>query len=542
MLDSARSVRPNLVVFAELFSGDEKMDFLYCQKLGISALIREAMQVWSTAEMSKLVHVNCGRPVGSFEVDDIAGADKPSATGSPQLNGTQPQGREIIHKIVPSKIHALLMDCTHDNETPIQRRDGRDTIANSALVGMCASAAGSVFGMDELYPELIELVHETRQYTSPYSNLQLDQGLRIGPFEGAGSIKKLMNQLHTIMGKDHYSEAHVHHDGEYITVHRIQPKSRKGYYLIAHTAFPGYGNGNAGFQPQRLAGTKAKLLGAWKLEVDQSDEAKRAASHDKVLRGVPSQTKDIHGVSVEQHGDDAVITVPEKFPPGSIAVFETWIPSAEHSEGLDKYVTSGAREAFKDVNLTDLNAILYRADAEEHAASGGSDGAYNIPGIGPLVYCGLQGWWSVLKDVIANNDLGHPICNHLREGQWPLDYIVGRLEKHSNDSNYSGLQAPASGSNCASMPSASCHHSFFLATLLLLCRPPTKLLLTDLWNFLVQMSTLEHALSSLWHWYRLKFKASCRMLRCGQTSLYHHWLLDCRILHKTGLVVGAATS
>ena len=442
MLDSARNVRPDLVVAAELFSGNEDVDVHYCQVLGISFLIREAMQVWSTAEMSRLVHINCGRPVGSLELDDISGLDKPSANGS-LSEGATPTGREIVHRIIPSKIHALLMDCTHDNETPVQRRDGRDTLTGSALVAMCASASGSVFGMDECYPALIELVHETRLYTSPYSNLKPGEDIKIGAGEGAGGVKRLMNQLHSIMGMDGYNECHVHHDGEYITVHRLHPKSRKGYFLIAHTAYPGYGNGNAGFQPQTLTGTKAKLLGAWSLEVDQSNEAKQAAIHDKVLRGVPSHTQDIHGMSVDSNGDDTVIRVPAHFPPGSIAVYETWIPAAEHSEGLDKYVTSGARESFQSVGLTDLNAIMYRADAEERAASGGADGVYSIPGSGALVYCGLQGWWSVLQDVIERNDLGHPICEHLRQGQWALDYIVNRLDKLSQDPIYANLKGPA---------------------------------------------------------------------------------------------------
>jgi len=442
MLDSARHVQPNLVIAAELFSGDEKMDFLYCQKLGISFLIREAMQCWSTAEVSRLVHINCGRPIGSFEVDDVSGGDaKLQANG--ELSNGAPQGREIVHKIIPSKIHALLMDCTHDNETPVQRRDGRDTLANSALVAMCASAAGSVFGMDELYPQLIELVHETRLYTSPYSKLKPGESLRIGPSEGSGGVKRLMNQLHSIMAMDGYDESFVHQEGEYITVHRLHPKSRKGYYLIAHTAFPGYGNGNGGLGPQYLTGTKAKLLGAWKLECDQSSDAKQAAIRDTVLRGIPSHTKDLNGVQCESRGDDTVITVPDNFSPGSIAVFETWIPSAEHSEGLDKFVTSGARDAFQNVTLLDLNAILYRADAEERASSGGADGAYAIPNFGPLVYCGLQGWWSVLRDVVAHNDLGHPLCNHLREGPWAMDYIVNRLDKLAKRDIYAGLAGPA---------------------------------------------------------------------------------------------------
>ncbi|THY79535.1 hypothetical protein D6C86_02114 [Aureobasidium pullulans] len=435
MLDEARSVRPNLVVMAELFSGDEKMDYVYVERLGLSCLIREAMQSWSTAELSKLIHENCGRPIGSFELDEISDAQKRNSGTEPA-----PSVKEVVHKIRPATVHGLLMDCTHDNELPAQRRDARDTLSNSALVAMCAASIGSVFGYDEVYPELIELVHEKRQYSSPYSSMS---NLKVGEGPGIGNVKRLLNQLHTIMGKDHYDETHVHHDGEYITVHRMHPKSRKGYYLIAHTAFPGYGNGNAGFQPVHLTGSKASLLGAWNLEVDQSHEAKQAALKDKVLRGLNANTKDIRGVKVDNQGDTAVITVPEKFPPGSIAVFETWIPSAEHSEGLDKYVTSGGRDAFKDCDLNDLNAILYRADAEERATSGGSDGVYTIPNLDSMVYCGLQGWWSVLRDVIKSNNLGHPICDHLRQGQWALDFIVGRLEKLASRDGYTRLTAPA---------------------------------------------------------------------------------------------------
>ncbi|KAF1355279.1 hypothetical protein BDV97DRAFT_345156 [Delphinella strobiligena] len=436
MLDQARSVRPNLVVMAELFSGSEKMDYVFVERLGLSCLIREAMQVWSTDEMSRLVHKNCGRPIGSFELNELSNAD-----GAASANGSSNGERtvEVLHNIRPAEVHALLMDCTHDNELPTQRRDARDSLPNAALVAMCASSIGSVFGYDEIYPQLIELVHETRQYESPYSN---GKSIQVGEGSGIGGVKRLLNQLHTIMGKDHYDETHIHHDGEYITVHRMHPKSRKGYYLIAHTAYPGYGNGNGGFQPQRLTGSKANLLGAWNLEADQSDSAKHAAIKDKVLRGIPAQTKDLRGVRVDNNGDDSIITVPEKFPPGSIAVFETWIPGADHTEGLEKYITSGAREAFKELDLIDLNIVMYRADSEEKASTDGADGVYSIPNFGALVYCGLQGWMSVLKDVIKNNDLGHPICDHLRQGTWAFDYITGRLEKMQQRNGYSRLAAP----------------------------------------------------------------------------------------------------
>ncbi|KAK3071564.1 hypothetical protein LTS18_014835, partial [Coniosporium uncinatum] len=314
MLDEARKVRSNLAVFAELFTGSEEMDFTFCKRLGISALIREAMQAWSTQEMSRLVHRHAGRPIGSFEIDEVINQE-----ASGQANGASNGAaqREIVHKIRRSPVHALFMDCTHDNEVPAQKRDARDTLPNAALVAMCACATGSNMGYDEVYPRLIELVHETRPYTSASSmagQVQIKSGEG-----GIGGVKKLLNQVHTLMGKDGYDETFIHHDNEYVTVHRVHPQSRKGYFLIAHTAYPGCGNSNGGFPPVHLPGTKVKPMGAWQLEVETNQETlQRVINDKKVLRGLPARTKDIRNVHIEQKGDDTVITVPEKFPPGSI--------------------------------------------------------------------------------------------------------------------------------------------------------------------------------------------------------------------------------
>ncbi|KAF2175429.1 glycoside hydrolase family 133 protein [Zopfia rhizophila CBS 207.26] len=441
MLDQARSVNPNIFVAAELFSGSEEMDFKFVMCLGICALIREAMQAWSTQELSRLVHRHGGVPIGSFETDEVMNADL-STSHSTAGDGKEPAKREVIRKIKRSPVHALFMDCTHDNETPAQKRDARDTLPTAALVAMCACATGSVMGFDELYPELIELVHEKRLYSSVYSTSGLVKA-QAGE-GGIGGVKKILNQIHVDMGKKGYNETYIHHDREYITVHRVNPQTRRGYFLIAHTAFPGYGNGNGGLGPTNLPGTKAKLIGSWNLEVDDNPTTRAAVIGDKkVLRGLPSQTKKLRGITVEAHGDSSTINIPEKFPPGSIAIFETWVPSAEHNDGLDKFVTSGARAAFKDVGLADLNFILYRADPEERDASDNKDGVYNVPGHGSLVYAGLQGWWSVLRDIVYDNNLGHPLCNHLREGQWALDNCVGRLERISQKSKFHRIQGPA---------------------------------------------------------------------------------------------------
>ncbi|KAK9771333.1 putative Glycogen debranching enzyme [Seiridium cardinale] len=441
ILDEARRVRPNLYVVAELFTGSEEMDYVFVKRLGISALIREAMQAWSTGEMSRLVHRHGGRPIGSMEVDDVSRAGSQnlgSAPTSPNIDGVNGvTTREIIRRIQPVPIQALFMDCTHDNEVPAQKRDARDTLPNAALVSMCSSATGSVMGYDEIYPKLVDLVNEKRLYTSESS----DKAVKVGGGQGGiGGVKKLLNQIHTLMGMDGYDETHIHHEDQYITVHRVHPESRKGYFLIAHTAYPGYGNGNGAFNAVHLTGTKARHLGSWMLEVEAGEEAQKDVLNDKkYLRGLPSRVIDVPGIRMEVKGDETTITVRDKFPPGSIALFETWIPAAEHSAGLDNYVTSGAKEAMAELDTVDLNFLLYRCDAEERDGSGGNDGTYDIPGHGKIVYAGLQGWWSILKDVIKDNNLGHPLCQNLRDGQWALDYTLGRLERAGQQTHWQGL-------------------------------------------------------------------------------------------------------
>ena len=100
------------------------------------------------------------------------------------------------------------------------------------------------------------------------------------------------------------------------------------------------------------------------------------------------------------------------------------------------------------MNLVDLNKVLYRCDQEERDETANKFGVYDIPNYGPLVYAGFQGAVffkvllliiiirsllithnlgviSLLTEVRPNNDLGHPLCNNLREGNW----LIGKIFK-----------------------------------------------------------------------------------------------------------------
>ena len=133
MLDIGRSVRPDLYVIAELFTNSEHVDNMFVTELGITSLIREAMNAWDANELGRLVHRFGGKPVGS-------------------LREHSAHGRPLLQDIA----HAVFYDVTHDNKSLIVKHCVYDVLPYSSLVLMTGCAVGSTRGFDELVPEEIK--------------------------------------------------------------------------------------------------------------------------------------------------------------------------------------------------------------------------------------------------------------------------------------------------------------------------------------------------------------------------------------------------
>lgn len=413
MLDAARKANPNLYICAELFTGSEQTDILFVSKLGLNSLIREMENGHDPKEESRLLYrFGVNKPVGSMDKDCLSKPGKIIVPGGKK--------EPVPCTIVPlegSMPHALFMDLTHDNETPTRKRTTEDAITMAALVTFCWSAVGSNKGFDDLYPDQLNVVSEKRMY-EPKSQPE-DVGI--------GYVKRVFNHLHQEMIADGYSEGHVHQENDYLIMHRIHPQTHKGYLVVTHTAFHSSVQGRGNINPFRLNRTSANFIMGKTLQITD----RKAPKNDKFVQGVPSKLIDL-GAPVIKKGSDhdgpfSEIVVPDNFPPASIMLFSTTMDGL--GAELDTLCQSGADEAMTELDLVDLNVFLYRADAEERDATSGQDGAYTIPNLGGLVYCGTEGWMSHLKNIMRFNDLGHPICAHLREGSWALDYVHGRLER-----------------------------------------------------------------------------------------------------------------
>ena len=416
-LDIARRVNPNLYVCAELFTGSAEMDVHFVSRLGINSLIREMENGHDPKEESRLLYrFGVNKPIGSMDGACLTTAAKITL---PEANLKDADC--LVEQLSGSSPHALFMDVTHDNETPTMKRTTEDAITMGALVAFSWSAIGSTKGFDDLYPKTLDVVQESRLY----------RPVRNPEESGIGAIKRVVNHLHVEMVRNGYSEGHVHQENDYLIMHRVHPQTHRGYVCLAHTAFHKGSKDRGQAGPFKLDRTRVNYILGKSLEVVSTD----APQDSKYLGGLPSKLIDLAEPQVRTTEEDgrlrfSEIVVPDFFPPGSVMLFATEMENIDRD--IDSRCLSGADEAMAKLDLVDLNAVLYRADGEEKDVTEGNDGVYTIPNGPSFVYCGLEGWMAVLRPIIESNDLGHPLCAHLRDGTWAFDYVHQRLVKQTN--------------------------------------------------------------------------------------------------------------
>ena len=434
LLDEARKVNPNLYVLAELFTGSDVIDNIFVNKLGLNSLVREGMQAGNTAELGRTVHIYGGRPVGSF-----------NANIGPSY-------------LVPSKPHGILMDCTHDNEVPAQKRTVYDTLPNAALACMAACAVGSTRGYDEIIPKNVDVVSDERFYkdwndgskkVNPRSTVDIHSGI----FRS----KRILNDLHRMMGEDNYSHLYLDHfDTNVISVTRECVETHTAIIAYVHTAFSMYDVQHfveGSVKDAKLFGKITDtILEACLVCDDESEKCvKDFVPDSNYIGGIPI-TNCVHENSVEHskmcsirdeyddvNGIAQVITF-TNFPPGSVIIFRVSKSDTARKavEGVKKFIgeyegkVKGSQldaldKIVNELTLIDLNYALYLCHEEGMDING--IGSYDLPNYGQVGYCGLQGLSSLFEDVRKGNDLAHPICNNLREGNWLIDYTSERLKK-----------------------------------------------------------------------------------------------------------------
>uniref|UniRef100_A0A668A7V7 Glycogen debranching enzyme n=1 Tax=Myripristis murdjan TaxID=586833 RepID=A0A668A7V7_9TELE len=436
MLDVARAVCPNLYVAAELFTGSEELDNIFVTKLGITSLIREAMSAGDSHEEGRLVYRYGGEPVGAF---------------------FQPSLRPLM----PSIAHAMFLDVTHDNECPIQLRSALDSLPSSGIVSMASCATGSTRGYDELVPHQISVVKEERVYPKWNPAASPSSAGEVGSQTGIIAGKLALNRLHQELSAQGFIQVYVDQvDADIVAITRHCPSTHQSVVAVCRTAFwnPKTHQYHSNVPPMFIPGKIEEVV------LEARTVERHAGNYKKngnYINGMPEFTVEIKehiplqessvvkqaGVISKGRSEYVQEITFQKLTPGSVIAFRVSLdPKAQQLVGVLRYYLSQfspkyRRGSVADPNtppalqkplaqlmskltLGDMNILLFRCDAEEQEDGGG---CYSFPGWENLKYAGLQGLISVLADIRPNNDLGHPLCANLRQGDWLIDYVANRL-------------------------------------------------------------------------------------------------------------------
>ncbi|CAL8276876.1 unnamed protein product [Lota lota] len=436
MLAVARRVCPNLYVVAELFTGSEELDNVFVTKLGITSLIREAMSAADSHEEGRLVYRYGGQPVGAF---------------------VQPS----LRPLVPSIAHAMFLDITHDNECPIQLRSVLDALPSAAVVSMACCATGSTRGYDELVPHQISVVKEERVYPSWQTAATPGSVGETCAQTGITAGKRAINLLHQELAAQGFIQVYVDQvDADTVAVTRHCPSTHQSVVTVSRTAF-------WDVKTHQYPATTPPMFIPGKIE-EVVFEARMVERHagsykrdDDIINGMPEYTVEIKehmaladsslvkpGVVTSKGRSEFIQEITfQKLTPGSAIAFRVSLdPQAQQVVGVLRFyltqfspkyrkgsvpdthtppaLKTPLAQLMSQLTLSDLNILLFRCDAEEEEDGGGS---YGVPGWEKLRYAGLQGLISVLAEIRPNNDLGHPVCGNLRQGDWLLDYVSNRL-------------------------------------------------------------------------------------------------------------------
>ncbi|GMS83451.1 hypothetical protein PENTCL1PPCAC_5626 [Pristionchus entomophagus] len=413
LLSAARKIRPNLFVFAELFTGSEQLDNLFVNRLGITSLIREAQSAHDSHEQGRLVYRYGGDVVGAMV-------------------------QKRVRLSAPSVAHAFFLDQSHDNPSPVQIRSVFDLLPTAAMVSMASCAVGSTRGYDEVVPHAIHVVEESRLYARWRDGESSEETGLIG-------ARRVLNQLHARLAKDGFDQVFVDQmSPDVVGITRHNAITHESVVVISHTAFnkgaiDREGKVNLRWIP--ISGVLEEILFEMEVKEEQVGEKEdpdrllgwksyRVETREHLSASSSSFSR-FHG---GENGGHLELT---RFPSGAVLAFRMRLADdqrisiakireimGEKNEEINRALDS----ALAPLTLQDMNAVLFKCEGEERECTGG--GVYHIPNHGSPVYCGLQGLVPILHHIRLNNDLGHPLCGNLREGCWLVDYIHQRMKRY----------------------------------------------------------------------------------------------------------------
>eukprot|EP01147_Barroeca_monosierra_P006020 gene6020-7349_t len=419
MMDTARAANPNLIVLAELFTQSEEVDIIYTNTLGIDSLLHECMSTHSAGDYSRILHRFGGLPVGSFS--------------------SLPHHALPLLSAVP---RITLLAASHDNEFPATKHTVFNSLPLFALSAMIHNGIGSTRGFEELFQANLSVVNEKRKYR-PWKDSAAPGDIN-GVNFNTGILKptQKLNSVHKWLEDDGFSEIYVDHlDDQCVSVTRRNPDTLEEISVFAYLVYHNHDLhvGRKTLGPLAYSGKIDTVL----LRALPKDYTVDVLSHEDVAVG-PNIQYDVEEDYSPLSLDTIRISIENGHPrmhidlePGEVVCLK-FCPEKkviDHLARIDHTLATLEASIAKylpQLTAVDMNHVLFRCVRENESGPYKNDGAYIVPGLGSLKYAGVAGVIPVIEDIVAGNQLGHPLCDNIRSGDWLLSFISNHMRKREN--------------------------------------------------------------------------------------------------------------
>ncbi|CAN9506545.1 unnamed protein product [Ophioblennius macclurei] len=419
MLAAARAIRPNFYVIAELLAGSQLTDTVYVNRLGITSLVRGV-----TDCQSKGNWLPCfgKEPIGAF---------------------VQP----TLRPMTPAAAHSMFKDISPNYYRPIKDYSVYNIMVDATMVSMACCATGSTRGYDELLLHRAPGMSEALQYACWSNDAQTENHIHLGT--GIIAAKLALNTLHQQLSAEGFTQVDVRQlCRDVIVVTRHCPISHGSVVAVVRRAskvpeFQHYTD----VPPIIIPGQVQEVLlesvttkqnsdtnngfNNWKINIREHIQLqdskveirtrKRKSSNQEIILGkVPQGYVIILRVALDSKSQQCLKALRHHLVQFSSQYQTESLPDQNSQSVLSEPLMS----ILSRLTLADMSMLLYRCDAEEREDG---RGCYKIPHWSPLIYGGLQGLMSMMAEIRPHNDLHHPFCENLKQGDWIMDYTASRL-------------------------------------------------------------------------------------------------------------------
>ena len=355
LIPHARTVRPSLLLLAELFTSNQHTDVEYVRRIGIDMILREVSTIPSIKTDNN--NINNDNNINNNDDDIVkevqhrqekAFGDLLYASGGEDL-GTLQAITEVPRYITNTRLPVVLFDLTHDNQSYLQHYRLETIPSVTVMAGMAVAHVASTRGHDVAFftnPSVTEqrLYEDLNTDIAQWSDQELHElrnslllcsssSSSLVNLPGNIKLRLLMNSLHQLLSQQSFSEryVHVHTQFHSISIERRQTGSNYSVFTLTRLAFSKSSSHSSPSSQAFEISVLGRVEGVFvsvtmKEELLTPNSILHSQRNDqKILHGTPFQvdllTDRPHAfLSIQPQGDQTLLRFSSYFSPGSSVV------------------------------------------------------------------------------------------------------------------------------------------------------------------------------------------------------------------------------